>query len=220
MIVGTYIRMYVGRSIYIPTAVPIYIHTHVRARVECYLPTYAPPQQKAKNFHAFIQNRYPPPGFWSVFVWWVLTSNGYITHYPRICVPRHLVSVCAELMLHAKLLQPSRSKGFSVFSVKMLTFLPIINKKKISIYIVVVVGKNKKNIFFCSKVDISTLKMDNMHRINNLRVFESTFSRHWTDISRHKSTFSYIQRSKRRQTNYVMRWLTDGKRYIMMNNEE
>jgi hypothetical protein len=131
-----------------------------------------------------------------------------------------LVSVCAELMLHAKLLQPSRSKGFSVFSVKMLTFLPIIKKKKISIYIVVVVGKNKKNIFFCSKVDISTLKMDNMHRINNLRVFESTFSRHWTDISRHKSTFSYIHRSKRRQTNYVLRWLTDGKRYIMMNNEE
>lgn len=138
--VGTYIRTYVGRSIYIQRSAAIYIHTCARAYVHVYLPTYAPPQQKAKNFHAFIQNAYPPPRFWSVFVWWVLTSNGYITHYPRICDPRKkmlefvekpdLVSVCAELMLHAKLLQPSRSKGFIVFSVKMLTFLPIINKKK------------------------------------------------------------------------------------------
>ena len=45
----------------------------------------------------------------------------------------YLVSVSAELMLSAKLLQPSRSKGFIVFSVKMLTFLPIIKKKKIII---------------------------------------------------------------------------------------
>ena len=42
-----------------------------------------------------------------------------------------LVSVSAELMLPAKLLQTSISKGFIVFSVKMLTFLPIIKKKKL-----------------------------------------------------------------------------------------
>jgi hypothetical protein len=42
-----------------------------------------------------------------------------------------LVSVSAELMLYVKLLQPSRSKGFIVLSVKMLTFLPIIKKKKL-----------------------------------------------------------------------------------------
>lgn len=130
------------------------------------------------------------------------------------------VSVCAELMLHAKLLHPSRSNGFIVFSVKMLTFLPIIKKKKISIYIVITLGKNKKKYFFCSKVDISTLILVNMHRINNLRVFESTFSRHWTDISRHKSTFSYIYRRNKRATNYVMKWVNDGMRYYMINNEE
>lgn len=130
------------------------------------------------------------------------------------------VSVCAELMLHAKLLHPSRSNGFSVFSVKMLTFLPIIKKKKISIYIVITLGKNKKKYFFCSKVDISTLKSVNMHRISNLRVFESTFSRHWTDISRHKSTFTYIYRAEKRATNYIMKWVTDGNRYYMINNEE
>ena len=140
MIARIYVRRHVGRYIYTHHRTTIYIHTCARACVHVYLPTHAPPLQKAKKFNAFIQNRYPPPRFRSVFVWWVLTSNGYITHYPRICDPRKkmlefvekpdLVSVCAELMLHAKLLQPSRSKGFSVFSVKMLTFLPIINKKK------------------------------------------------------------------------------------------
>ena len=58
-----------------------------------------------------------------------------------------LVSVSAELMLSAKLLHPSRSKGFIVFSVKMLTFLPIIKKKNYYIYSISSRKKEKK-IFF------------------------------------------------------------------------
>ena len=67
---------------------------------------------------------------------------------------------------------------------------------------------------------MSTLKMDNNHRINNLIVFKSTFSRHWTNILRHKSSQTYDYRSFRRSTNWVGKWVTDGMRYYRINNEE